>query len=114
MATTQTFLRPSVVVHAALFDELEKISEATQPQDNKTKIKKWLKNTALITAGAGAGAAATTVLDKILRDNLGNYWKSMSPTTKRLIVGPLIGISTVGALAAAHKLQQARMKDENV
>lgn len=107
MGTTVTSSVP-LVTRAALFDELGKIAEA-QP-GNTEKLKKWLKNSAIVATAAGAGTAATMVTDKLLGDKLGPGWKSLSPKTKMLIIGPLIGLSTLGGVAAAQKLHEARKK----
>lgn len=97
-----------LVTRGAVFDELEKIAEA-QPS-NSDKAKKWLKNSALVAAGAGAGAAASTVLDKYLTTHLGNAWQSTDIKTKMLVLAPLIGLSTVGAVVAGHKVMGEHQK----
>lgn len=100
-----------LVIHAALFDELEKIAEAQLSPGDKTK--KWLKNSALVAAGAGAGAAAATVLNKYLTTHLGKAWDAADTKTKMLILAPLIGLSTVGAVVAGHKVMGAHHKAMN-
>jgi hypothetical protein len=107
MATTVTS-SARLATHAALFDELGKIAEA-QP-GNSEKLKKWVKNSALVAAGAGAGTAATMIVDKFLGDKLGKTWQSTDPKTKMLIIGPLIGVSTMGAVMASRKLMAERKK----
>lgn len=98
-----------MVTHAALFDELGKIAEV---HDNREKLKKWLKNSALVAAGAGAGTAATMVVDKLMGDKLGKIWQGMDPKTKMFIVGPLVGLSTLAAVAAGRKQMKALQKAE--
>ena len=93
---------------SALFDELEKISEA-QPSSGD-RAKKWLKNSALVAAGAGAAAAAGTVLDKYLTTHLGNAWVNTDVKTKMLVLAPIIGLSTVGAVVAGHKVMGEHQK----
>jgi len=110
MATTRTFSLLSEATLAGLCDELEKIAEADKSRGEK--LKGWLKNTALITAGAGAGTAATMVVDKIVGDKLGPAWQNTDAKTKMLIIGPLIGISTLGAVVASRKLLEERRKRE--
>jgi len=100
-----------LVTHAALFDELEKIAEAQLGTGDKAK--RWLKNSALVAAGAGAGAAAGTVLDKYLVTHLGKAWQSADTKTKMLVLAPLIGLSTVGAVVAGHKLMGEHHKAMN-
>lgn len=107
METTPT-LQGRLVTRAAFFDELGKIAEA-QPTDktNKAKLKSWLKSTALIAAGTGAGTAAFMVADKIIGDNFGNVWKTTSPRTKMLIVAPMLGLAGLGT----QVLMKSRPKD---
>jgi len=92
-----------LVARAALFDELYKIAEAQPESENKTKFKKWLKNTAIVATAAGAGTAATMVVDKFLGNKLGPTWKAMDNRIKMMIVGPALGLS---ALAPALLLQK--------
>ena len=118
MATTRTSSQPSdilvdpsgkLITRAAFFDELSKIA-AAGPSENSVKFKKWLKNAALVAAGTGAGTAAVMVLDKLLGDKLGKTWQSVSPKTKMLVVGPLIGLSIAGRATAQQKLENAKSK----
>lgn len=108
MATTPIYSVP-LATRAAVFDELMKIAEEVKPK-NSDKFKLWLKNSALVAAGAGAGTAASMVLDKLVGDHLGKTWQNVSPKTKARIIGPLLGASTMGAILAAKKLQEARKK----
>jgi hypothetical protein len=102
-----------LVGRAALFDELEKIAEASpDAAANRDKFKKWLKNSAIVAAGAGAGTAATMVVDKLLGDKLGKAWQGISPATKMLIIGPLVGLSVMGASYGGHKVLTERKKTE--
>lgn len=102
MAITPTFSQHLVVTHAALFDELEKIAE-TSP--NREKLKKWLKETALTTAGVGAGTAAALIVDKLIGKHLGNPG-SLGRTL------PLLGLQAIGTVAG-QKLMQAKFKARN-
>lgn len=69
-------------------------------------MKKWLKNTALLAGGAGAGAAATTALDHVAGKHLGKHWNKLSPNAKRLVVGPALGLALVGSRLLSKKLQE--------
>lgn len=95
----------------ALFDELEKIAEATT-QEQKPTIKKWLKNTALIMGGAGAGTAAAMMADSALVKRLGERWAALPPTTKKYIIAPLMGATLVGAGLGGQKLMEERRKKD--
>jgi len=92
---------------AALFDELGKIAEAQPDKTNRAKLKSWLKSTAIIAAGTGAGTAAFMVADRIIGDKLGPTWKNTSPRTKMLVVAPLLGLAGLGS----QVLMKARPKD---
>lgn len=95
-------------VLGGLLDELEKIAETEQSK----KVKHWLKNTAIVAAGTGAGTGAMMITEKALSSVVGPHWATMSPTSKKLIVGSLIGLSSVGAGLAAKKLFEERQKSE--
>lgn len=106
MATTRTS-QQHLVTRAALFDELGKIAEAQPDKTNRAKLKSWLKSTAIIAAGTGAGTAAFMVADRIIGDKLGPTWKNTSPRTKMLVVAPLLGLAGLGS----QVLMKARPKD---
>lgn len=110
MATTVTS-SAHLVTRAALFDELGKIAEVQQP-GNRERTKRWLKNTALVTAGAGAGTAVTMVADRLIGSKLGPSWQSLDPKVKMLVIGPLVGLSTLGGVVAAKKRMEAIKKSE--
>lgn len=93
----------------ALFDELEKIAEVAASEQKPT-IKKWLKNTALIMGGAGAGTAAAMLVDSALAKSLGARWAALPPTTKKYIIAPLMGATLVGAGLGGQKLMEERRK----
>lgn len=95
-------------VLGGLLDELEKIAE----DDQAKRLKRWMKNTAIIAAGTGAGTGAMMVSERLLSSALGSHWAVMSPTAKKLVVGPLIGLTSVGAGLAAKKLFEERAKSE--
>lgn len=96
----------SSVGQAAFLDELEKIAEELT---KKEQVKRYLKGALLISAGAGAGTGAVMLADKAL-SRAAPAWNSLSPTVKKLIVGPALGITTVGALVAAQKLREEQIK----
>ena len=107
MATTATS-SARLVTHAALFDELGKIAEA-QPS-KKELFKKWLKNSALHAAGAGAGTAVTLIADRLLSEGLGKSWKSVDPKMRMLVLAPIMSVAAIGSQIAARKLMEARKK----
>lgn len=91
----------SSVSLVAVLDELEKISEDLP---TKERVKRWLKNTAIITAASGVGAAAMTLGEDVLKRKLGPTWATLSPSTKRYIIGPALGVSSLGAGIMAKKM----------
>lgn len=110
MATTPTSSLSSARL-AGLSDELQKISEATQSRGEK--LKKLLSTSALVAGGAGAGAAVTTVADRFLKNNLGSLWKNTDPKVKTFVVGPLLGVATLGSIMAAKALAKERAKRDS-
>lgn len=92
-----------MVGHAALFDELEKIAE------KNPKLKKWIRNAALITAGAGAGTAVAMVADRALTSVVGSKFNSLSRDAKMKLLGLGLGIATTGAYMAGTL--QKRVED---
>jgi hypothetical protein len=92
---------------AAFLDELEKIAEAMAGEEDR---KKWLKNALLIAAGAGAGTGAVMLGDRAIGKVIGPSWGAMSPAAKRLLVGPALGLTTIGALVAAERLYEEQQK----
>lgn len=74
--------------------------------ERREKIKKWLKNTALLAGGAGAGAAAVTGIDHLAK----KYAPNISPSAKKYVLGPLLGLAFVGSRLATKKFEEERMK----
>lgn len=108
MATSQTSSLSSARL-AGLFDELVKISEA---QSNKEKAKQWMKNTALIAAGAGAGTGAGMLVERFAKKNIGPMFAHADPRTKAMILGALAGGGSIAASLLAKKLYEERKKRE--
>lgn len=97
--TTPTSSHSSVSL-AALFDELEKIAE---DRERKDQLKRWAKNTAAVVGAAGLGAAVTTAGEGLLKRHLGPTWATLPPATKRYIIGPALGLTTLGTGILAKK-----------
>lgn len=106
MATMQTFSASSAS-QAAFLDELEKIAEELS---RKEQTKRFLKGALTIAAGAGAGTGAVMLADKAVGKVVGQHWSSLSPAVKKLIVGPALGLSTVGGMMAVQKLREEQNK----
>jgi len=78
-----------------LRDEFLKIAEDS---DRKKKFKRWAKNTALISAGVGAGEGASRLVEKVTKDKFGPKWTQM-PKSKRLNI-LRAGTAALGAASA--------------
>ena len=104
----------SSVTLGALQDELEKIADAlTKKEENKKKLKKWLKNTALVAAGTGVGEAAAQGAAHLAKKKFGPAW-AQTPRAKKLrILGPAIGAGTAGiALATSYIKKKYEEEDK--
>lgn len=93
METTKTSSL-SLVTLAGLFDELTKISSAEE--QGNPQLKKFLKSTAIIGAGAGAGYGAGMLADKAFRHAFGKKWDVLGHNQKTKLVGAAIGLATAG------------------
>ncbi len=105
--TTRTSSRASAT---AFVDELTKIAAAKAPSEKKGKLKRWLKNSALVAAGTGLGTGAYMVAEKGVGSKFGKRWSSLHPNTRRGIAGAGAGAATVGGLLLASKLAKERAK----
>lgn len=80
----------------AFYDELEKISAA---KAGEGKVGKWLKNTAIVSAGAGLGTAAYSAGHRALKKHGGPGWNRLSNARKAAILGPA---AVAAGLTSAH------------
>lgn len=101
--TTPTSSLPSATL-AGLSSELQKIAEETK----SPKLKKWLKNTALISAGYGAGQGLGMLGEEALRAALGKKWNGWSSDTKRKVIGTALGLATAGSLLSVANLEKKK------
>lgn len=116
MVTTPTSWRLTAASRAALFDELEKIAAdqagKAQARARREKLKKWLKSTALVAAGTGAGTGAAMIGDRLISSAFGAKWRGL-PKEKRLaIIGPASGIAAMGGALLARKLMEEKRKHD--
>jgi hypothetical protein len=95
---------------ASFFDELEKVADSpATPPSRKKKLKKLLKNTALVAGGYGAGELAGHLTDAGLRAALGSKYTNWSTPTKKRLVGMGMGLTGAAALlATAHMTQRTQ------
>lgn len=85
----------SLVTLEALSDELVKIASAQEGQN--ARFKKFLKSTALIGAGTGAGYGAGMLAEKAFQKFLGQKWEAMPVSSKTRLLGAAIGLAAAGA-----------------
>lgn len=109
--TIRTFSLSSVTLEA-LSDELMKIAAAQEAketqQSRRDRLKKYLKSTALISAGAGVGYGAGMIAEKAFEKLFGPKWNSLPLSSKLRILGAAAGAASVGALAAREWLAHER------
>lgn len=93
-----------------LFDELGKIAEVKKKPDSG-RFKKFLKNTAIISAGTGAGVGAAELAQKALEKAFAGRWAGIPSPTKRRLLGAALGLASSGAFVArewnAHERREA-------
>lgn len=104
MKTTPTSSLPTATL-AAFSDELEKIALS---DENKKKAKRWVKNTAIVAGGYGAGHAAGMLAEKAVTHAFGEKFKKLQPATKMKLVGPALGLATAGSAAASLYFKKKR------
>lgn len=107
--------RSGDVMMAACVDEFQKIAEeALQvPEQKKVTFPRWMKNTAIIGAGVGTGTAVGMVTEKALMHFGGPLWHSLSPTTKRMVLGPAIAGAGIGTALAGDWMMRKRVEADN-
>jgi hypothetical protein len=110
-------LQLTAAFHRGLYDELEKISAAkgisAEDRQRREKLKKWAKNTALFAAGTGAGTGTAMIGERLISSAFGARWKAMPKSKQMAILGPAIGIASVGgALLMRKALEEKRKADE--
>lgn len=102
MTITRTFSHSSVAA-AALVDEFTKIAQAKK----KGKLKKFLKNTAIVAGGYGLGHGAGMLADEFIAKKV---LKNIPLEKKKRWVGPALGAATAGSMLIAERLK--RMHEE--
>lgn len=90
----------------SFFDELEKISEAAPSK--KEKFKKWLKSTAVLSAGYGIGHGSAYAIDRVLSKNL----NTIPLTVKHKMLGPAVGIGGAAASYSIKKMIEHHRKSQ--
>ncbi len=111
METTLTFYSSSPRL-VGLLDELEKIAQGQPPEnpqpqeDRNAKRKNTIKTALILGAGAAVGGGAMTALDEVLSKHLGPRFNALPSSTKKFVVGPLVGLAATGSILAARKLRE--------
>lgn len=122
MTTTPTFSRSGQARRAALFDEIEKISEelpTLQPaptsvpplqERKKPNWKNVLKAGAGYALGGAAGAVTGMAAERGLAHIFKDKWPQMSPEARYKVLYPLLGVATAGGMAVNHAAQIRRQQ----
>ena len=100
-------LSAEVVTFSSFSDEISKIAaEHFEPprSDGKVKLKKWLKNTALIGAGTGIGTGAGMIAEKLVR----KYHPEIGPMTKMKYLSGLASAATMAGMLAKMEISRTR------
>jgi hypothetical protein len=100
------------ITKLAFIDELEKISREVSPQGqaNRDKAKKFLKSTAIITAGSAAGVGTFMVGDMLAKKLFGAGWNSMPKDVRHMILTAAGGAAAVGSAHYVKRLAEEREK----
>lgn len=96
----------------AFADELTKIAESSHP-----KLKRWLKNTAILAAAAGTSVGAGMLVERGAQTLLAKHWASMTPAARSNIKNGLAGLAGMGVAMASDSVFRERSKsstDEKV
>lgn len=94
----------------AFYDELVKISVSAEGQRARHQAKKWMKNTALIGAGAAGGTGLAMLTDCYAPKVFGESWNQLSRAKKIAILSPLVAAGGVAMPIIAKKLQEEKMR----
>jgi hypothetical protein len=89
-------------------DEMVKISLAKVP-DRELNKKKFMQNALKVTAAGGVGIAAEMLLDRYAKGSLGNAYRSLDPTLRKILVGGALASMPIAIpylLDKAHKLRE--------
>src|SRR5947209_15680044 len=96
----------------AFADELTKIAESNHP-----KLKRWLKNTAILAGAAGASVGAGMLIERGAQKFLAQRWASLTPAARSNIKNGLAGVAGMGVAMAGDSVFRERLKrstDEKV
>lgn len=96
----------SLVTLEALSDELTKIAAAKE--ERNARLKKFLKSTAIIGAGTGAGYGAGMLAEKAFKKALGAKWEQMPIASKTKLLGAAVGLASAGVFVGREWLGHER------
>jgi hypothetical protein len=108
----QTALSSSLhpISRLSFYDELEKIASERQPKNNK--VKRWLKSTAIVSAGAGIGTGAYMGGERLAKKLVGKRWDRMNPKTRLAILGPASALAGYGAARLTRKVMRKKQEHD--
>ena len=90
----------------ALSDELTKI--AADREERNARLKEFLKSTAIIGAGTGAGYGAGMLAEKAFKATMGPKWKKLPLASKSRLLGAAVGLASTGAFVGREWLGHER------
>lgn len=103
----------STATVAALSSELSKIAEAQFNEESRPTFKKWLKTTAVIGAGYGAGRGVAELGGHLLGKVLGPKFSNMGTDKQKMVLKTIIGLSAAGGAVAAQNMAYKKWKALN-
>lgn len=110
MATTTTSSLP-LATHAALYDELTKIS-AAKKKPKGTAFGRWAKNTLLIAGGTAAGTGVAMATDRVASKLFKRRWSKLKPQTRLAIGAPIGTAASLASMYSARKLLEMRRRKD--
>lgn len=98
---------------AGCSSELLKIAEAQTDTEERPTLKKWLKTTAVIGAGYGAGRGAAELGAHVLGKLVGPKFRTLATPAQAAVLKTIVGLSAAGGAVAAQNLAYKKWKALN-
>lgn len=111
---TATRLAPFAELEAvklAFQDELVKIASSAK-RHGESRLAKWIKTTAAISAGTAAGTGALMLGEKALGPFLNRHWNKLSPQSRMLLLGAGVSAAAFGTGVLAKKMLDRKRLEE--
>jgi hypothetical protein len=102
-----------VLTKLAFYDELEKIAVSEYGAQNRDKLKRFMKSTVAIAAGAGVGSGLYMLGERAANKFGGTgTWKGLSLNSRKFVLGAASGAAGFGAAMAIRRLAEEKRKYE--